>query len=167
VPKLNGLDTVPAFGPTRMRAKSEVGETMASLVWLSASLLLLLNPTALTDVGVDEETATADPDGANSSTAAGAVKIGAMKAAMAATEKGPGFPTVTFRRSSLTAAEDTAAATTSGSLNDSDATTTTATEATTVALQQAAGGNSPSTLQPVVYMEIVKTSDLLKNSSQR
>ncbi len=140
---------------------------MASLVWLSASLLLLLNPTALTDVGVDEETATADPDGANSSTAAGAVKIGAMKAAMAATEKGPGFPTVTFRRSSLAAAEDTASAT-SGSRNDSDATTTTATEATTVALQQAVGGNSPSsTLQPVVYMEIVKTSDLLKSSSQR
>ncbi len=135
-----------------------------SLVWLSASLLLLLNPTALTDVGVDEETATADPDGANSSTAAaGSVKIGAMKAAMAATEKGPGFPTVTFiKRSSLT---DTGSAT-SGSFNDSDATTTT-TETTTVALQQAAGGNSPSTLQPVVYMEIVKTSDLLKNSSQR
>jgi len=139
-----------------------------SLVWLSASLLLLLNPTALTDVGVDEEAATADPDGANSSTAAGAVKIGAMKAAMAATEKGPGFPTVTFiKRSSLAAMEETAAATTSGSRNDSDATTTTATETTTVALQQAAGGNSPSTLQPVVYMEIVKTSDLLKNSSLR
>jgi hypothetical protein len=123
---------------------------------------LLLNPTALTDVGVDEETATADPDGANSSTAAaGSVKIGAMKAAMAATEKGPGFPTVTFRRSSLTV-EDIGSAT-SGSRNDSDATT----EVTTAALQQAAGGNSPSTLQPVVYMEIVKTSDLLKNSSQR
>ncbi len=140
----------------------------ASLVWLSASLLLLLNPTALTDVGVDEETATADPDGANSSTAAaGAVKIGAMKAAMAATEKGPGFPTVKFKRSSLAAAEDTGSAT-SGSFNDSGATTKTIEATTAVASQQAAGGNSPSsTLQPVVYMEIVKTSDLLKNSSQR
>jgi hypothetical protein len=130
---------------------------------------LLLNPTALTDVGVDEETATADPDGAapNSSTAAGAVKIGAMKAAMAATEKGPGFPTVTFKRSSLAAAEDTGSAT-SGSFNDSGATTKTIEATTAVASQQAAGGNSPSsTLQPVVYMEIVKTSDLLKNSSQR
>jgi len=135
------------------------------LAKISAFLLLLFSPTAFSDVGLDEETAVDGADsyytppamavGAapNSSSPATAAKTGSMKAALAATERGPGFSVELHTRSPLPNA--------SGSLNDSDAMAVSTAAAATTTASSATGGSVRTTPLRILYQEIVKTADLL------